>query len=200
MTEIKEALALVPTVLNTIKAIKEACNTLDAGVLPNNRKKLKDLEEIVVRLESQVKSGFPSLANLVILYSDVASDVREAWILADKNWELLGTAKKRDQIADFLTRLPGDMERTYMNVHKRIIGLPEVDSNELGTVMRILEEIRKYLDRLKQVEFNDESESSIFAAKDKAKNLLHEISSQYLSLEGTLSKLIKRILHGGGHK
>jgi hypothetical protein len=198
MIEIKEALALVPTVLNTIKTIKEACKTLDAGILPNNRKKLKDIDEIVARLESQVKSGFPVLANLVTLYSTVALDVRVAWILTDKNWELLGTAKKPEQITMFLTRFPGDMERNYISVEKGISGLPEIDSNELGTVMRILEEIRKYLDRLKQVEFNDESESSVFAAKDKARNLLNEINSQYLALDGTLSKLIKRILQGFG--
>lgn len=198
MIEIKEALALVPTVLNTIKTIKEACKTLDAGILPNNRKKLKDIDEIVARLESQVKSGFPVLANLVTLYSTVALDVRVAWILTDKNWELLGTAKKPEQITMFLTRFPGDMERNYISVEKGISGLPDIDSNELGTVMRILEEIRKYLDRLKQVEFNDESEPSVFAAKDKARNLLNEINSQYLSLDGTLSKLIKRILQGFG--
>ncbi len=198
MIEIKEALALVPTVLSTIKTIKEACNTLDAGILPKNRRKLKDLDEVVAQLENQVKSGFPVLANLVTLYSTVALDVRVAWILTDKNWELLGTAKKPEQITMFLTRFPGDMERNYISVEKGISGLPEVDSNELGTVMRILEEIRKYLDRLKQVEFNDESESSIFAAKDKARNLLNEINSQYLALDGTLSKLIKRILQGFG--
>ena len=198
MIEIKEALALVPTVLNTIKTIKEACKTLDAGILPNNRKKLKDIDEIVARLESQVKSGFPVLANLVTLYSTVALDVRVAWILTDKNWELLGTAKKPEQITMFLTRFPGDMERNYISVEKGISGLPDIDSNELGTVMRILEEIRKYLDRLKQVEFNDKSEPSVFAAKDKARNLLNEINSQYLSLDGTLSKLIKRILQGFG--
>ncbi len=198
MIEIKEALALVPTALNSIKTIKEACNTLDAGLLPNNRKKLKDLEELVVRLESQVKFGFPVLANLVTLYSAVALDVRVAWILTDKNWELLGTAKKPEQITMFLTRFPGDMERNYISVEKGISGLPAVDSNELGIAMRILEEIRKYLDRLKQVEFNDESESSIFAAKDKSRNLLNEINSQYLALDGILSKLIKRILQSFG--
>ena len=198
MIEIKEALALVPTVLSSIKTIKEACNTLDAGILPNNRKKLKDLDELVVRLESQVKSGFPVLANLVTLYSAVAVDVRVAWILTDKNWELLGTAKKHEQITMFLTRFPGDMERNYISVEKGISGLPTVDSNELGIAMRILEEIRKYLDRLKQVEFDDESESSVFAAKDKSRNLLNEINSQYLALDGILSRLIKRILQSFG--
>lgn len=198
MIEIKEALDLVPTFLNSIKTIKETCNTLDAGIIPKNRKRLKDLEELVVHLESQVKSGFPVLANLVTLYSVVAVDVRVAWILTDKNWELLGTAKKPEQIMMFLTRFPGDMERNYISVEKGISGLPKVDSNELGIAMRILEEIRKYLDRLKQVEFNDESESSIFAAKDKTRNLLNEINSQYLALDGILSKLIKRILQSFG--
>jgi hypothetical protein len=198
MLEIKEVLDLVPTVLNNIKTIKESCNTLDAGILPSNRKKLKDLEELVVSLESQVKSGFPRLSSLVNSYSTVAVAVRVAWILTDKNWELLGTAKKPDQIMMFLTRFPGDMERNYMSVEKGMSGLPDIDSNELGISMRILEEIRKYLDRLKQVEFNDESESSIFAAKDKTRNLLNEINSQYLALDGILSKLIKRVLQSFG--
>jgi hypothetical protein len=98
----------------------------------------------------------------------------------------------------FLTRFPGDMERNYISVEKGISGLPQVDSNELGATNRILEEIRKYLDRLKQVEFNDESEPSIFAAKDKSRSLLNEINSQYQALDGILSKLIKRILQSLG--
>ena len=197
MIEIKEALDLVPTVLNSIKTIKEACNTLDAGIIPKNRKRLKDLEELVVHLESQVKSGFPELANLVTSYSDVAVDVTVAWILTDKNWELLGTASKPDQITMLLTRFSGDMERNYISVEKGISRLPQVDSNELGIAMRILEEVRKYLDRLKQVEF-DESDSSIFAAKNKTRDLLKEIISQYSALDGILTKLIKRILQSFG--
>jgi hypothetical protein len=198
MIEIKEALALVPTVLGNIKSIKEACTNLDAGILPNNRKKLKDLEELVISLESKMQSGFPVLANLATVYSSVAADVKVAWALSEKNYELLGFVNKPDYIISFLIRFPGEMERNYIDVSKGISDLPTIDNTESGEVRNILSMIGTYLDRLRQIEFDDNDDKSVYTAKDNVRKLVKDITSRYGDLDRVLSRLLKRILENIG--
>ncbi len=198
MIEIKEALSLVPIVLGNIKSIKEICTTLDAGLLPNNRKKLKDLEKLVIALESKMQSGFPILANLATVYSAVAADVKVAWALSEKNYELLGFVNKPDYIISFLIRFPGEMERNYIDVGKGLSDLPTIDSTELGEARSILSMIGTYLDRLKQIEFDDNDEKSVYAAKDNTRKLVKDITSRYGDLDKVLSRLLKRILENLG--
>lgn len=49
--EIKETLALVPTVINGIKTIRETCDDINVGFLPQNRQKLKELQQQIKELE-----------------------------------------------------------------------------------------------------------------------------------------------------
>ena len=198
MIEIKEALALVPTVLGNIKTIKEACAALDVGFLPSNRKKLKDLEDLVLKLENKMESGFPVLADLVSFYSAVAADVKVAWALSEKNYELLGFVNKPEYIISFLIRFPGEMERNYIDVNKGISNLPTIDNTESGEAKIILSLIGTYLDRLKQIEYDDTDDASVLKAKDNIRKLVKDITSRYGDLDRVLLKLIKRILEDLG--
>ena len=104
--EIKETLALVPTVVGSLKTIKEICDNLNPGILPRNRQNLKNLKQQVKELEERIQLGFPQLASLTKSYADVSASVRVAKALSDKNHELLGFLQDKQVIYFLLIRIP----------------------------------------------------------------------------------------------
>lgn len=104
--EIKETLALVPTVVGSLKTIKETCDGLNAGFLPQNRQKLKNLQQQIKELEERIQLGFPQLASFTKGYADVSASVRVAKALSDKNHELLGFLQDTKFVYSLLIRIP----------------------------------------------------------------------------------------------
>ncbi len=195
--EIRETLALVPTVVGSLKTIKETCDTLDVGFLPHNRQKLKDLQQQVKELEEKIQLGFPQLASLTRAYAEVSANVRVAKALSDKNHELLGFLQDTKFIHSLLVRMPGEMERNCTEIEKGIENLPEVNTIELGQAKRTLEMIRRDLDRLKQI-CNKSSETEVNKSKDETRRLTGDIATQYSNLDAILSSLLNRILENIG--
>ncbi len=197
--EIKETLALVPTVVSSLKTIKETCDSLNVGFLPQNRQKLKDLQQQVKELEERVQSGFPQLASLTKSYADVSASVRVAKALSDKNHELLGFSQDIKLTYSLLIRIPGEMESNCAEVEKRMTNLPEINTTELGEAKEKIANIRIYLDRLKQVtQVNLAEEEEVNKSKEEARRLTGDIASQYNYLDGTLSRLLNRVLENIG--
>lgn len=196
--EIKETLALVPTVIGSLKTIKETCDSLNAGFLPKNRQKLKDLQQQVKELEERVQSGFPQLASLTKGYADVSASVRVAKALSDKNHELLGFLQDTKFAYSLLIRIPGEMENNCAEVEKRITNLPETNTTELGEANKTIATIRRDLDRLKQVTRIGLSEAEVSKSKEEARRLTGDIASQYSELDAILSSLLNRILENIG--
>ena len=196
--EIKETLALVPTVVGSLKTIKEICDNLNPGVLPKNRRKLKNLKQQVKELEERVQTGFPQLASLTKGYADVSASVRVAKALSDKNHELLGFLHDTKFVYSLLIRIPGEMESNCAEVEKRITNLPETNTIELGQAKRTIATIRRDLDRLKQFTRIDPSEVKVNQSKEEARRLTGDIATQYSELDAILSSLLNRILENIG--
>lgn len=196
--EIKETLALVPTVVGSLKTIKEICDNLNPGVLPKNRRNLKNLKQQVKELEERVQTGFPQLASLTKGYADVSASVRVAKALSDKNHELLGFLQDTKFVYSLLIRIPGEMESNCAEVEKRITNLPETNTIELGQAKRTIATIRRDLDRLKQFTRIDPSEVKVNQSKEEARRLTGDIANQYSELDAILSSLLNRILENIG--
>jgi len=197
--EIKETLALVPTVVGSLKTIKETCDGLNAGFLPQNRQKLKNLQQQIKELEEIIQLGFPQLASLTKSYAEVSANVRVAQVLSDKNYELLGLTQDPKFVYALLIRIPGEMERDCTKVEKGIINLPETNTTELGRARGIITIIRRDLDRFKQFTRTDSSELEVSKSldsksKDEARRLTSDIAAQYSDLDSILSSLLNRIL------
>lgn len=196
--EIKETLALVPTVVGGIKTIKETCDSLNLGLFSGSQQRLKSLQEQINQLEEKIQSGFPLLASLTSSYASVAADVKVAKALSDKNEEILRFLKDPTSINVLLIRIPGEMERDCTNIEKRLADLPEINTAEVGEAKRILLDIKRYLDRLRQITYNNSSDTAINDSKEQAVKLLGDMTIQYNELDGILSSLLKRILENIG--
>ena len=193
MGEVNAVLSLVPAILSTIKTIQDTCSTVDPGVLPPNRRKLDNLKTLIVDLERKMQRDFPILANLTSVYSAVVADVKVAQVLADKNYELLGFLEESKSIYQLLIRVPGEMERQYIDVDKGLSNLPVVDSAEFGEAQAIIKQIGTFLDRLKQLKLDNQDSTSILSAQGDSKQLIKDVASKYGDLDRVLSKLLKRI-------
>lgn len=196
--EIKETLALVPTVIGGIKTIKETCDSIDVGFLPHNKQKLNNLKEQVKELEEKIQLGFPQLASLTKAYAEVSAGVRVAKALSDKNHELLGFLQDTKFIDSLLIRIPGEMERNCTEVEKGIANLPKIDTTEFGQAKTYLDNIRRNIDRLKQVTSNNSSAQEIIKSKENARKLAGDIATDYSYLDAILSNLLNRILENIG--
>lgn len=199
--EVTETLALVPKVVKSIQTIKETCDSLNAGFLPTNTKRKKELQQHIQELEEKIQSGFPVLASLVSSYGTVAADVKVAKALSDKNHEIIGLVNNPHFLTVFFVRIPGEMERDCTNVEKGINNLPEINNVELGHAKRLLISIKQDLDRLKQsipTDLEGATEQEVKQSKETPRRLIGDIASKYSDLDGILTSLLKRILEKMG--
>lgn len=196
MTEITEILSFMPELINGCKAISNKCSDINPGLLPNNRKKVKDLLEHISILEENIKSGFPALISLIKVYSTVSADVKIAKALSDKNHELLGLITDEKVVQVFLARFPSEMENDFNRVDKGMASLPDLDRSESGNSTRIIHEIRVLLDRLKQINIpaNEKDKKIIRNSREKVRHLIGDISTKYNDLDGMLTRLLNVIL------
>jgi hypothetical protein len=118
--------------------------------------------------------------------------------LSDKNYELLGFSQDIKFTYSLLIRIPGEMESNCAEVEKRMTNLPEINTTELGEAKEKIANIRIYLDRLKQVTQINLSKEEVDKSKEDARRLTGDIASQYNYLDGTLSRLLNRVLENIG--
>ena len=90
------------------------------------------------------------------------------------------------------------MESNCAEVEKRITNLPEINTTELGEAQEKIATVRRYLDRLKQITQINLSKEEVDKSKEEARRLTGDIASQYNYLDGTLSRLLNRVLENIG--
>lgn len=197
--ESKEILALVPTVVGSLKTIKETCDSLNVGFLPPNLQKLQNLKQQVKELEERVQLGFPKLASLTKVYAEVSADVRVAKAVSDKNHELLGFLEEVKSVKDFLGRIPGEMENDCTRIEKRLEDLPMSMTVELGKIKIHLDNIRMEIIILKQSNLSANAlKEEITQSQIRARDITGKIATYYSKLDAVLSGLLNRILENIG--
>lgn len=179
-----DVIALAGAVLQGIKQAKSMVEKIPVSLfLPAARSNVEALQKKVVNLEQLIAIGFPKLAQLIRSYSSLISEVKVSKALADKVAELTDFA----EITKFASLFINQLESNHGRISTSISQLSSPDVSEKGMVDAKLISIRDTLRDLKNLDKTD---------LKTMKQYFDRISTDYADVEGSLSRLLEKILTG----
>jgi len=187
--EMNEALSLASSIAGGIKDIKQACSVIPVGLFANKQK--SELENKISLLEERINNGFPKLKQLIILYSDLKTDVSIARALSDKIAEIINLSTSVAPV--YISALIGTSQTELIRIINRVKELPCLDMAEAGALIEKLDRIDRYILDIKNIIYDGdrkvEKNVKIIA------KCFSDIATEYGGVEAKLSELLnKRIL------
>jgi hypothetical protein len=187
--EIKDAVSLVSSITGGIKDVKDACSLIPVGLFsftPNINVKVRELQNKINSLEGMINDGFPKLKKLIILYSEIKTDVSIARALSDKQAEIIRLAptvvhySTVTQIVHF--------QNSLSSIELKLNELPCLDQAEAGAIISKLERISKYIRDIQNL--TSRGREQVENNVTQIAQYFSDISEEYREIESKLSALL----------
>lgn len=183
-----DIITLAGSVLQGIKEAKSLVEKIPVSLfLPAARSNVEALQKKVASLEQLVTIGFPKMAQLIRSYSSLISEIKVSKALADKMSELTILAPRLTEMDMIVSGFINQLENNHGRISANVSQLSSPDVSEKGIVEVKLNNVRDTLRDLKNLDKTD---------LKTMKQCFDRISTDYADVEGSLSRLLEKILTG----
>ncbi len=190
--EINEAISLVSSVAGGMKELKQACSLIPVGIFQPTKKKLLELQEKITDLEGRISNGFPKLKQLIILYSDLKTNVGIARALSDKIAEIVILSPT--VAPNYVVALIGPTQDDHNRITNKVNELPYLDQAEAGALIEKLNRISTHIRDI-QIILDKGGFQEIELKVNEIAKVFRDIAREYVGIESKLSELLnKKIL------
>ena len=192
--EMNETVSLVSSIAGGIKDVKDACSLIPIGFFSfsaNTNKKVKELQDKITLLEGLINDGFPKLKQLIILYSEIKTDVSIARALSDKQAEIIRLVPTVVHYST-VTQI-GHFQTSLTQIMSKVNELPCLDKSEAGAIISKLQIISKYIRDIQNL--TSAGKETVEANVKQIAKYFSDIAEEYGEVESQLSALLNnRIL------
>jgi hypothetical protein len=182
-----DIITIAGSVLQGLKEAKSLVEKIPVSLLPWDRSNVEALQKKMASLEKAVTVGFPKMAQLIRAYSSLISEIKVSKALADKMSELTILAPRLTEIDIIVSGFINQLENNHGRISTNVSQLSSPDVSERGMVDVKLANVRDTLRDLKNLDKTD---------LKMMKQYFDRISTDYADVEGSLSRLLEKILTG----